>query len=235
MSSKLMNRNTLQLGYFSAWGITILTTLYLFLLFLPLLVKQEPEWRPAITSYYTIDPSRNFISDFSGLVFYLRTLLMIALFACFLDYAKNSMKVFTVIAFSFIVMSSILHSFSYIGQFAIRNVNLNACDNECLLYYPHSLLDNYITSVNVMALTVFMGLSELFLIPVFSKTNKIEIKIKITLFITSIFNLLSALMYILKKEGISASFMLCSLIFFIVFLFLCIKFFGQFKSQGYDG
>jgi hypothetical protein len=230
-----MNRNTLQLVYFSAWGTIILTTLYLFLLFAPLLIKQETEWRPAITSYYTIDSSRDFISDFNGLIFFLRTILMIVLFAAFLDYTNNSVKVFTLIAFSFIVLSAVLHTLSYIGQTALRNFNINACYNECLLYYTHSLLDNYINSVNVIALTIFVGLAELFLIPVFSKTNKIEKNIRLTLIITSIFNLLSALMYILRKEGISASFMLFSLIFFIVFLFLCIKFFGQFKSQGYDG
>jgi len=235
MSSKLMNRNTLRIGYISALGIIILTTLYLFLLFLPLLIKQEQEWRPAITSYYQIETSGGFLSDLNGFVFYLRTLLIIVIFAAFIDYAKNSMKVFTVIAFSFTIISAVLHTFSYIGQFAIRNFNLNACDNECLLYYTHSLLDNYITSVNVIALTIFVGIAELFLIPVFSKTNKIENNIRLTLIITSIFNLLSALMFLLEKEGISVSLMLIGLIFFIVFLFLCIKFFGQLKSQGYDG
>jgi hypothetical protein len=230
-----MNRNTKRLGYFSASGIIILTTLYLILLFLPLLIKQEPEWRPAITSYYRIETSGCFLSDFIGLIFYLRTLLMIVLFAGFLDYAGNSMKVFMVIAFSFIILSAALHTLSYIGQFAVRNFNINACDNECLLYNTHSLLDNYITLVNVMALTVFVGLAELFLIPVFSKTNKIEKTIRLTLIIAGTFNLLSALMFILKQDGISAFFMFFSLIFFTVFLILYIKFFGQFKSQGYDG
>lgn len=230
-----MNRNTSRLGYFSAWGIIILTVLYLMLLLLPLLIDQEPEWRPAITSYYRIETSDGFLSDLSGFVFYLRTLLMIILFAVFLDYANNSMIVFTVIAFSLIVISAVLHTFSYIGQFAVRDFNINACDNECFLSYTYSLLDNYITLVNVIALTIFVGLSELFLIPVFSETNKIGKYIRLTLIITIILNLLSALMFFLEKEGISASLMLISFIVFIVFLFLCIKFFGQFKSQVYDG
>jgi len=85
-----------------------------------------------------------------------------------------------------------------------------------------------------MALTVFFGLAELFLIPVFSKSNKIEKKIRLTLLIAGIFNLLSALMFILYKEGISASCMLFSLIIFITFLLFNLKFFGQFKSQGYE-
>lgn len=230
-----MNRNTLRLVYFSGWGIIILTTLYLILLFLPLLIKQETEWRPAITSYFRTETSVGFLYDFDGFVFYLRTLIMIVLFAGFLCYSKDSIKVFTVIAFGFIILSAVLHTFSYIGQFEVRHFNINACDSECGLYYTPSLFDNYITSVNVMALTVFIGLADLFLIPVFSKTNKIENSIRLTLIITSILNLLSALMYILKKEVISASLILIGLIFFIVFLFLCLIFFRRFKSQGYDG
>lgn len=229
-----MNRISIRLAFFSAWGIIILTVLYLMLLLLPLLIDQEPGWRPAITSYYRIETSDGFLSDFSGFVFYLRTLLMIILFASFLDYTRNSMRVFTLIAFSFIVLSALLHTISYPGQFALRNFSIKACDNDCLLYYTRSLLDNYITSVNVIALTIFVGLAELFLIPVFSETNKTGKKIRFILIITCIFNLLSALTYIMKKEAISASFMLCSLIFFMVFLFLCLKFFGQLKSQGND-
>ncbi len=230
-----MNRNALHLFFFSASGIIILTIIYLIGILLPLITGQENEWRPAVTSYYRIETSGGFLSDFDGFVFYLRTLLMIVLFAGFLDYAKNSMKVFTVIAFSFIVLSAVLHTISYIGQFAIRNFNINACDNECLLYYTHSLLDNYITSVNIMALTVFVGLAELFIVPAFPKTNNLEKYIRLTVFITGIFNLLCALMFVLDKEGISVTCMLFGFLFLIIFLILCIKLFKRSKSQGYEG
>jgi hypothetical protein len=230
-----MNRNTLRIGYFSALGIIILTILYLILLFLPLLIKQEPEWRPAITFYYIIDTSSGFLFDLSGLIFYLRTLLVMALFACFQDYAPNSLKAFSIIALSFIALCAALHTLSYIGQLAIRDFNINACDNECLLYYTHSLPGNYITSVYVMALTVFVGLAELFLIPVFSKTNKIGKSIRLTLLIAGTFNLLSALMFFSGKEGLSASCMLFSLIIFITFILFTLRFFRQFKSKRYEG
>jgi len=124
-----MNRNTLQLFYFSTRGIIILTIIYIVGLILPLITEQEHEWRPAITSYYIIDSSRNYLSDFSGLIFYLRTLLMIVLFACFHDYAPNSLKVFSVISLSFIALYVVLHTIGYIGQFTIRDFNNNACDN----------------------------------------------------------------------------------------------------------
>jgi len=89
--------------------------------------------------------------------------------------------------------------------------------------------------VYVMGATVFMGLAQLFLIPVFSKSNKIEKNIRLTLFITGIFNLLCALMFVLDNEGISVTCMLFGILFLIIFLILCIKLFKRSKSQGYEG
>jgi hypothetical protein len=227
-----MNRNALHLFFFSASGIIILTIIYLTGFLLPLLIK-ESVWRPAVTSYYRIEPSAGVLSDLNGSIFYFRTLLIVVLFACFHDFAPNLLKVFSTISLIFVALCAALHTLSFTGQFAIRNFNINACDNECLLYYIHSLLDNYITSVNVMALTVFFGLAELFLIPVFSKSNRIEKMIRLTLLIAGIFNLLSALLFILDKESISALCLLLSLIIFVIFLVYCIEFFKRFKSAGY--
>jgi len=230
-----MNRNTLRIGHFSAWGIIILTIIYLIGLILPLIIGHEPEWRPAITSYYRIETSDGFISDFNGAVFFLVIPLILLLFACFHDYSPRPMKIFTGISLSLIVSSTILCTLSFIGQFAIRDFNIHTSSDDYILYYTHSIFSNFIISVHVIAVTVFVGLAELFLIPVFSKTNNIEKNIRLTLFFAGIFNLLSALMFILDKEGISASCMLFSLLFLNIFIILCIKFFKRFKSQGYEG
>jgi hypothetical protein len=225
-----MNRNALHLFYFSAWGIIILTIIYLIGLILPLIIGQEHEWRPAVTSYYRIETSGGFISDFSGTVFFLVTLLMLLLFACFHDYASNSQKIFSIISLGFIVSSTVLHTLSFIGQFAIRSFNIQACSDECFSYYTFSFLSNFVMYIYVMGATVFMGLAQLFLIPVFSKSNKIEKNIRPTLFITGILNLLCALMFVLDKEGISVTCMLVSILFLIIFLILCIKLFKRPKS-----
>jgi hypothetical protein len=76
-----------------------------------------------------------------------------------------------------------------------------------------------------------MALAELFLAPVFYKKNKIEIDLKLILLISGIMNLISVLPIISGMEEISAYCYLFSLIFFSVFLVLCIKFFKQAKSQ----
>lgn len=230
-----MNKYTQKLGYFSAWGILILTTLYLILLFLPLLIRQEPEWRPAITSYYRIERPGGFFYDFCGFVFFLLTPLILIIFNCFHDYASRSIRILSGIALSSIILSTVLRTLSYISQFELRAFSIYAQSEETHLYHIYSLFENLSTLITVMAVTVFMGLAELFIIPVFSGSNNIEKKIRLTSFIAGIFNLLGALAFIVKKEGISTSFILISLLFFTIFSILCIKFFSRFKSQVYEG
>jgi hypothetical protein len=230
-----MNRNTLQLFYFSVRGIIILTILYLILLFLPLLIKQEPEWRPSITSYSRIESPGGFLYDLCGLVFFLLTPLILILFNCFHDYASRSVKIFSSIALCLIVSSTVLRTFSYISQFELRDFSIHTQCKDSLIYHTYSFLDDFSTSVTFMAVTVFWGSAEFFIIPLFSKTNNIEKNIRLTLFFAGIFNLLGALGFILDKEGISASFILVSLIFFTIFSILCIKFFKRSKSQEYEG
>lgn len=230
-----MNKYTQKLGYFSAWGILILTTLYIILLFLQLFLNQETEWRPAITSYYRIETSGGFLYDFCGFVFFLLTPLILIIFNCFHDYASRSTRILSGIALSSIILSAVLRTLSYISQFELRAFSIYAQSEETYLDHIYSLFEKISTSVTVMAVTVFMGLAELFIIPVFSGSNKIEKKIRITSFIAGIFNLLGALTFIVKKEGISASFILVSLLFFTIFSILCIIFFSRFKSQVYEG
>jgi hypothetical protein len=230
-----MNRNTQRLGYFSAQGIIFLTILYLILLLLPPLIGQEPEWRPAITSYYRIETSGGLLYDFCGFVFFLLTPLILILFNCFHDYASRSVKIFTGIALCLIVSSTVLRTFSYISQFVLRGFNIHAQSEDSLLYHTYSLLDDFSTSVTFMAVTVFWGLAEFFIIPLFSKKNNIDKNIRLTLFIAGIFNLFGALGFILDKEVISASFILIGLLFFTIFSILCIKYFKRSKSQEYEG
>ena len=230
-----MNRNTLRIGYFSSWGIIILTIIYLIGLLLPLIIDQENEWRPAITSYYRIETSGSFLYDFCGFVFFLLTPLILILFNCFHDYASRSVKIFSGITLSLIVSSTVLRTFGYISQFVLRGFNIHAQSEDSLLYHTYSLLDDFSTSVTFIAVTVFWGLAELFIIPLFSKKNNIEKNIRLTLFFAGIFNLLGALGFVLDKEGLSASFILVSLLFFTIFSILCIKFFKRSKSQEYEG
>ncbi len=223
-----MYRNTKRLLLFSAWGIIILNIIYLVGLILPLITIQEHEWRPVITSYYTIDTSDSILSEVSGFVFFLASPLLLILFACFHDCASRSVKIFSGISLSLIISSTALRTLSYIGQFGIRDFNIHSCIDDSPLYLTYSLFNDFITSVYFMAVTVFVGLAELFLVPVFSKSNKIEKNIRLTLIIAGIFNLLGALIFIVNKEEISALFVLISFLVFTIFIILIIKFFGQF-------
>jgi hypothetical protein len=227
-----MNRKTQLLGYLSSWGIIILMLLSFIGIFLPLVIHKDNGWAPAKTSFYTIDTPDDFLSYLFGFLYFLHTPLMLILFACFHDYASTTVKIFSGIALSFIITYVVLNSWSFIAQNAISRFNIHACNDDCLIYFTHSLFEDIITSVHIMAITTLMGLAELFLIPVFSKANKIGKKIRFTLIISVVINFLTLLMFLLDKEEISAICMLFSHLFFIVVLILCIKFFKRFKFRS---
>jgi hypothetical protein len=224
-----VNRNTFRLGYFSTWGIIFLTGILITGILLQFVIVPDRGWIDCKTSYYTIDTSRSFLSDFCGVVYFLQTPLILVLFACIHDFAAGSQKIFSGISLCLVISFTVLRTLSYIAELTIRNINFTACEDDCYLYYAHSMFQKSVCSVDAMAMTVFLGLAELFIIPAFSKTNKIEKNIRLTMFIAGIVNLTGALMFILDKSGIFNICMLFNFIFFTVITILFIKFFRQFK------
>jgi hypothetical protein len=229
-----VNKNIQRLGYFSTWGIIVLTILLVISVLLQFVIVPDRGWVNCRTSYYIIDTSRSFLSDFCGVVYFLQTPLMLILFACIHDYASGSLKIFSRISLSLVISFTVLRTLSYIVELTIRNINYKACEDDCYLYYAHSMIQKSLCSVDAMSMTFFMGLAELFIIPVFLKTNKVEKYIRLTMFIAGIINLTGALMFILDKSGIFNISMLFSYIFFTVITIFLLKFFRQFKSQEVD-
>jgi hypothetical protein len=229
-----MSRYSIRTGYLAAWGNIILTILLIAGFLMQFILVPEGVWIDCKTSYYTIDNSHSFLSDFCGFVYFLQTPVMLVLFACLNDYAARSLKIFSGTSLSLIICFTVLRTLSYIVELTIRNINYTACEDDCYLYYAHSMFQKSIYSVDAMSMTVFLGLAELLIIPVFSKSNKIEKNLKLTLFIAGIINLSGALMYILDKSEIFNICMLFSYIFFAVITILLIKFFRQLRSQKID-
>jgi hypothetical protein len=222
-----LNRNTQGLGLFSTWGLIILSILLIIAILLQLIIVPDRGWIPAITSYYSIDTSSSFLSDFCGVVYFLQVPLLLVLFTCLHDYSSVSLKIFSRISFSLIISFTILRTLSYVSELTVNSFNFQVCDDDCILYYTHSIIQKTIFSVDAIAMTVFMGLAELFIIPVFSKLNKIEKRIRYILTIAGISSLISALMFISDKPVIFEFWSLFHLILFTVVLILLVKFFKQ--------
>ena len=230
-----MNKNTLRLGYLAAWGNIILTIILIVGFLLQFIIVPDRGWVDCKTSYYTIDTSRSFLSDFCEFIYIFQTPLILILFACFHDYASGSLKIFSRISLCLIISFTALRTLSYIVELAIRSINFHSCKADCCLYLTYTLFQKAVCSVDAMAMTVFLGIAELFIIPVFSKTNKIEKNIRLNMFIAGMTNLVAALMFILDKSGIFDICMLFSYIFFNVITILLIKFFRQHKLQENEG
>jgi hypothetical protein len=222
-----MNRNTLRLGYFSARGIIILTAILFAGIMLQLVVHPDHGWINAKTSYYTIDNSHNFLSDFCGVVYLLQTPLILILFACLHDYASSSLKIFSGISLSLIISFTALRTLSYLAQFTIDHFNFHAGGDECQMYYTYKLFQSFADNVYAISVTAFPGLAELFIIPVFSRTNKIGKKLRLFMLIAGTTNLIGALMFILDKSEISGICAVFHLILFTIILAVLIKFFRQ--------
>jgi hypothetical protein len=230
----IMNKYTIRLGYLSARANIILTILLIGGFLMQFIIVPDRVWVDCKTSYYTIDNSHSFLSDFCGVVYFLQTPLILVLFACLHDYASGSLKIFSRISLSFIISFAVLRTLSYLAQVTIDNFNFHTGGDDCQIYYTYKLFQNFTYTAYVVSLTVFPGLAQLFIIPVFSRTNKTEKKIRLTMFFAGITNLTGALMFILDKSGILDVCMLVNLILFIMIMILFTKFFRQFKSQKVD-
>jgi hypothetical protein len=224
-----MNRNTFWLGYFSAWGIIILTAILIIGIVLQFFVHPDQGWINSKTSYYTIDNSSSFLSDFCGTVYLLQAPLILLLFSSLHDYSPGYLKIFSGISLSLIISFTALRTLSYTAQVTIDGFNFRAEGDECQMYYTYKLFQNLTDNVYAISVTVFPGLAELFIIPVFVKTNRIEKCIRITLLITGLNNLLSALMYIL---GLTELFNICAILDLILFTYILLLFIRFFKTEN---
>jgi hypothetical protein len=84
------------------------------------------------------------------------------------------------------------------------------------------------------SITVFIGLAELLLIPVFSNKTSNEKNLKIVFLISGILNLLSAVPIKIGIDEKSGLIFLLSQGFLVIVMIICIKFFRQVKIKEYE-
>ena len=226
-----MIKRSYFLGLLSSRGILFLMTFYFIVLLIPLFVPHDDVWKPAVTTYYKIE-TPGFFENLGGYIHFLTSPLILILFACFHDIAPRPQKVFSSIALSLIISSTVLRTLAFTGQIEISHFNINACGNECLSYQTYLLLSGFISSVHLMSVTIFIGLAELLLIPIFSKKTGPEKNLRIVFFISGILNLLSALPLKTYSGERSGVIFLISQLFLIIVMAFCIKFFRQVRTNN---
>jgi hypothetical protein len=205
--------------------------LYLITIILPLFIHHDNIWKPAIISYYKIETSHDFIDDFGYYIYFLTAPLILVLFACFHDNAPRSQKIFSLVALSLIISSTVLRTLAFLEQIEINHFNIHACKDDCLLYQFCTVLSNSVFSVYMVSITIFIGLAELLLIPVFTNKTRIEKNLKIVFLISGIMNLLSALPLKTYTGDRSAVFFILSQLFMIIVMAFSMKFFRQIKTK----
>jgi hypothetical protein len=227
---QLKNKNYFP-GLLSSLGVLFLLTLYLIALFSPLIIPRESVWKSAVTTYYSIKISNSFLDYFVNSVFFSTAPLILILFACFHQIALRSHKIYSLIALSLIISSTVLRTFSFIGQIELSHFNINAFDNEYLSYHIYNSLSSYIFSVHIISVTIFIGLAELLVIPIFPNKTRIENNLRIVFFISGILNLLSAFPFKTSYGDRSGLFFILSQLFMIIAMVFCAKYFRQIKMN----
>ncbi len=228
-----MNTNTRLLGLLSSWGILLLMIIVTITMFYPLFIHNRV-WQPAITTYYKIDPPRDFVENLSYYAHFLTSPLLLVLFACFHDQARHSHKIYSRLAISFMIIAVAFRFLSMIWQPPLQHFNIHACDSDCLLYEFYKILNHLISSVFLISITLLTGLAELFLVPVLSYKNKAEKNLKIVLFVSGILMILSVVPFEITDFFNNGLILVLGQIFIIVVMIYCIKFFRHLNIKDYE-
>jgi hypothetical protein len=227
-----MHKRIFFFGILTSRAILFLLTLYIIALFSPLILPRESVWKSAVTTYYSIKISNSFLDYFVNCVFFSTAPLILILFACFHQIALRSHKIYSLIALSLIISSTVLRTFSFIGQLELSHFNINAFDNEYLSYHVYNSLNSYIFLVHIISVTIFIGLAEMLVIPLFSNKTRIENNLRIVFFISGILNLLAAFPLKTSYGDRSGVFFIISQLFMIIAMVFCIKYFRQIKMNN---
>jgi hypothetical protein len=231
----IMNRHTIRLGYYSAWGILLLMLIHQVAFFLPEIYDPHPVWHDSITSYdYRIVP-RTYTEGFCELIYFLQVPFILILFACFHDYASSPLKILSRISFSIIIIFSVLNTISYLMRLTIVDLVYDEYMNEHMNYFTYAFLTEFCSRVEIFSWTILLGLAMLFLIPVFSKTRIIGKTLQLTLLITGINCLLCALLFILQLDKIFIFCFLLDKLLLVILMVLSIKLFRWFIMNKKEG
>lgn len=225
-----MNRDTVRIGYFSALAITFIITMYLIVFAVRVIIPPEREWKNLRENYDDINdsgagittPSRPGFSVFYSLAL---ASVVLLLFACFHDCVDSTLKIYSCVSLCFIIVYTVIITAVCFAEFEVSRFFIPPGREGCLKFLSRYYFPHLLYSVSMLTSIIFPGLSALFIIPVFSKAEKIEKQIRIGLPVFGISSLLSALMFVLNELEIFNYFMVSRFLSLIVLMILSMKFF----------
>ncbi|MBT3933261.1 MAG: hypothetical protein HOD63_02385 [Bacteroidetes bacterium] len=188
-----MSNSTQKLGYWSA--IVILTTFIIYIIcFVGILTTSPLFIWTKIDDYIAYTQNNNmFFAELAKFFMLLMGIAYVVLISAFHEFAEKDKKIFSRISLSFgiaFMITICIHYFVQISavRFALSDGNTMGLEHF-IQANPHSIT----SSINMLGWTVFFGLSSLFLVPIFDKSNKL---LRISFLMNGINGLLGAFAFV---------------------------------------
>jgi hypothetical protein len=117
------------------------------------------------------------------------------------DIAKGEQKILTRIAFAYAAVFAALIGVHYFVQISAVRVNVEKSHLDGLEHFLQSKPDSVISAINMLGWSLFLGLSSIFIAPIFSG-NKLENALKRLLLLNGIFCFLGGIGYVFENVPI---------------------------------
>jgi hypothetical protein len=193
-----VNQTTIKLGYWAAVGSAATFILFTVCFAAILLTSSPPFVWTNMADFLAYDQGSGrfyqYLAQFSMLVF---VALYVTLLNSIHDLAPADKKIFSRNSLSFGLMFAALSGANYFVQITAVRFNLSAGQfdglTQVLQANPHSAM----SAINMLGVTLFFGLSSLFVAPVFAG-GRLEKVIRIAFLLNGIFLLLGAVGYLFQ-------------------------------------
>jgi hypothetical protein len=116
----------------------------------------------------------------------------------FYDHVAKEKKVLIRLSLLFGIAFSVLSSINYFAQLSAVRLNILHGDTSGLEHFVQANPNSMMTAMTMLGWTLFLGLSSLFMIPIFKKGNRVSRIIKIAFLLNGISALIAGVGYTLQ-------------------------------------
>ena len=192
-----MSRLSVKLGFWSALLMAIAFIVYTIAFGAILISFRIPPWTGLSEFIASIDDTWYLYYTLCQLLAFLTPLLFVLVVNSLHDYAPNNKKILTRISISFAIVFTVFSSINYFIQFSAVRLNILHGQPEGLEQFIQLNPLSLITAINILGWTLFLGLSSLFIVPIFSG-GRLHKVIQLSFLANGILCILGAIGYVFE-------------------------------------
>ena len=163
-----MNRLSIRLGFWSSILMATSFIVYTIAFVAILSFFRIPPWTGLSDFVASVNNTWYLFYTSCQLLAFLTPLLFVLVINSIHDYARNDKKILTRISICFAIVFAALSSINYFIQFSAVRLNILHGQPEGVEQFIQLNPLAVITAINILGWTLFLGLSSLFIVPIFS-------------------------------------------------------------------